>query len=232
LRNIYDEPLSEPDCGSVAGNWLLEFTCCCGLRSNNRDGYVYRLYALLPSRWSKVNPHHLLWDYVQILLAELGSLSGHSTTVPFQLFGIAVNCVTLLLFFPLLREVSGSRMFSAAGTVLVAFSPKFWFLGFQNQPYPLMFLAVVLYLRAWWTPDGTAPVGLRFVAAGACMVAAIFHSDLAGQNETFSPFVEKRYAEVKGGKLFDDVQRFFHRYSLARSDFAIGVDQYLILHRR
>jgi Protein O-mannosyl-transferase TMEM260-like len=140
----------------------------------NRDGYVYRLYALHPSRWHNINPHHLLWDYVQILLAELAVLSGHPTTVPFQVFGIVVNCTALFLFFVLLRDVTGSRLLSAAGVLLVAFSPKFWFLGFQNQPYPLVFLLVVLYLLAWREPKDGPPVGARLVAAAVCLGLAIF----------------------------------------------------------
>jgi 4-amino-4-deoxy-L-arabinose transferase-like glycosyltransferase len=138
------------------------------------DGYQYYLAGLGPEAFHNVNPHHLLWIPIQMLLLTVADWLGYKTRVPFEIFGILVNCATLFLFYVLLLETGRNRLFAVAGALLVAFSPRFWYLGFQNEPYPLMFLAVVLYLHAWHTKDGGAPVGLRLVASGLCLSAAIF----------------------------------------------------------
>jgi len=138
------------------------------------DGYMYRQYALLPSAFYSVNPHHLLWNAVQILLASLASLFGYPTTVPFQVFGILASGATLLLFYHLMWRATGDELVCAAGVMLVAFSPSFWQLALQNSPYPLAFLALVLYLLAWRTGDGQPPAGARLWAAGLAVAAGVF----------------------------------------------------------
>jgi len=44
------------------------------------DGYMYRLYAVLPNRLWNSNPHHLLWNWVQIILSRIAERIGHPTT--------------------------------------------------------------------------------------------------------------------------------------------------------
>lgn len=138
------------------------------------DGYMYRMYALQPDRFQETNPHHLLWNSVQILLAYIANASGYPTTVPFQIFGILINCTTLFVFYSLLWKTNGDLLVAGSAVLLVAFSPAFWYLGSQNEPYPLAFLAMVLYLGAWHTKDGGPPRGLRLLAAGLSLTAAIF----------------------------------------------------------
>jgi len=138
------------------------------------DGYMFRLYALLPSRFSNSNPHHLLWNTVQILLTVCAAALGQPNTVPFQIFGILVNCLTLFATYWLLLAVGKNRVVAIAGIVFTAFSPAFWRVGLQNHPYPLAFLAIVLYLTAWHREDGHPPEGLRLYVAGLC-IAILFH---------------------------------------------------------
>ncbi len=140
------------------------------------DGYMYRLYSLLPSRFTNANPHHLLWNSVQILLTACAALLGQPNTVPFQIFGILVNCLTLFVIYWLLRTISNSRVIAIAGVIFVAFSPSFWYVGLQNHPYPLTFLTIVLYLMAWQREDGGAPEGWQLFVAGLSLALAIlFH---------------------------------------------------------
>lgn len=138
------------------------------------DGYQYYLAALQPEAFYNVNSHHLLWNPIEMFLLTVAGSLGYKTPVPFEIFGILLNCITLFLFYVLLFETCENRLFAIAAVLLVGFSPRFWYLGFQNQPYPLMFLAIVLYLHAWNTKDGAAPAGLRLVASGLCLAVAIF----------------------------------------------------------
>jgi hypothetical protein len=138
------------------------------------DGYEYYLGVLQPDAFYNVISHHLLWNPIQMLLLRIATSLGYKGPVPFQIFGILLSCATLFFFYVLLVETCRNKLFAAASVLLVAFSPRFWYLGFQNQPYPLMFLAFVLYLHAWRTKDGGAPAGLRLAASGLCLAAAIF----------------------------------------------------------
>ena len=137
------------------------------------DGYMYRLKILGPFARG-VNPHHILWHPIQVGLMKAFAFAGHTGTVPFQLFGVAVNCVTLALFCSLMLRVSRRPLIAAGSTLLVAFSPTFWHFGFQNLPYPLTYLSVVLFLRAWPLEDGKTPDHRQLAAAGAAIGAAIF----------------------------------------------------------
>ena len=143
------------------------------------DGYVYRLVMLGPDRLEYMDHAHLLWEPLQILMVAIARPLGNSTIFPFQIFGILVNCATLFLFWILLRKVSASSLFASTAVITVAFSPRFWYLGFQNEPYPLLFLFAVLYLMCWHTADGNPPSGLRLIAAGFCLAAAIFFHQAA-----------------------------------------------------
>src|SRR6266446_6456615 len=91
-------------------------------------------------RLAMMDHAHLLWEPLQILMVAIARPLGNSIVVPFQIFGILVNCATLFLFWILLRKVSGSILFASTAVITVGFSPRFWYLGFQNQPYPLLFL--------------------------------------------------------------------------------------------
>lgn len=139
------------------------------------DGYMYRFYALLPNRMWNSNPHHLLWNSVQILLVMIAKELGHPTTMPFQIFGILISCATLLLFYRLLLKAGGSLSTAAFGTILIALSPPFWYLGLQNHPYPLTFLAIVSFLSIW-RPQPERPQAMELAAAGMLLLlAATFH---------------------------------------------------------
>jgi hypothetical protein len=137
------------------------------------DGYMYRLYALLPSRRYNTNPEHLLWNSIQIAVASFAAEIGHPTTVPFQTFGILVNCATLFLLYRLLQKASGSALVAAAGALFVGFSPSFWYLGLQNEPYPLTFLLIISFLSAWQTEGLRTPEGKRLLASGLFLTLAI-----------------------------------------------------------
>jgi len=137
------------------------------------DGYRYRLFAMEPDLRTNINPHHLLWIPLQKTLVNLTAIIGHPTTVPFQVAGIIVSCIALLFFCELLSVVTGSLVFGTIGTLLVAFSPSFWHLASQNQPYPLVFLAFVIYLSMWSTEtDKPIPIS-HLTMAGLCLVVAI-----------------------------------------------------------
>ncbi len=145
----------------------------------NYDGYVYRLEALEPFNGSMFNPHHLLWYPAQILVTKVAEALGVPTTVPFQLFGIVLNIATLFLFYRLLRGIQGSTAFSVAATLFVAFSPKIWLLGLQNQPYPLVFLLIVLYLRVWQAEAGVLPSTKSRISAALALSGATFFQQAA-----------------------------------------------------
>src|SRR5262249_26117613 len=176
---------SKTEAARPGGAWpsavLLALTCSgvyLALRPPlfNRDGYMYGVWALKRDSFYNANPHHLLWNEVQIGLIHLGRAVGLSDTVPFQLFGILANTATLVFLFLLMARVSGRAGFAAGATLLVAFSPKFWFMGFQNQPYVLVFPAVVGFLAAWAGLQGRLASTPRLLAAGLAVIAApVFH---------------------------------------------------------
>ncbi len=145
----------------------------------NYDGYVYRLQALDSFQPQHLNPHHLLWYPVQSLLVKLTDFFGLRGTIPFQVFGILVNTCTLLLFFRLLLKTSENQIFAASAALFLAFSPKFWFMGYQNQPYPLVFLAIVLFMKAWCLPEGEMPSQRRIFLAGLAAASAAFFQQAA-----------------------------------------------------
>jgi hypothetical protein len=138
------------------------------------DGYLYRLAALSPDRFFNVVPQHLIWNLIQILISQIAEVLGLSTsTVPFQVVGIVLNCITLFLFCALLMRTNGSAVYAAAATLFVAFSPKFWYVGFQNGPYPTLLLALVGYFWMWVTEDGEPPSGRRLFFAAAFMTVVV-----------------------------------------------------------
>lgn len=137
------------------------------------DGYGYLLLALGPDRLAKIDHRHVLWEPIQFGLLKFAGAAQHPPALLFQIVGIALNCGALFFFCALLCKGSGSRLFAVASTVFIAFSPRFWYLGFQNVPYPALFLVLVLYLLSWSSSEGKAPNGLRLAAGGVCLAAGI-----------------------------------------------------------
>ena len=136
----------------------------------DNDGYRDRIYGLQPHWFYNFNPHHLIWIPGQALIARIAAGLGDPTTVPFQLVGIFASTVTLFLFYVLLRRSCDNPVFASTAIIFIAFSPEFWHLGLQNRVYAFVFLALVIYLMLWQTPDGTPPTGSRLVAAGVLVV--------------------------------------------------------------
>jgi hypothetical protein len=140
------------------------------------DGYMYRFYAIQPERWQNTNPHHLLWNPIQIFIAALANLIGFPSPIVFQIVGILIACTTLTFFYVLLRRVGVNAIVACASVVLLAMSPAFWFLTLQNQPYPLVCLVLIFYLQFWAFRDTYAPTGWRLAGAAACLAtAALLH---------------------------------------------------------
>jgi hypothetical protein len=137
----------------------------------NYDGYTYRLQALQPAEGGFINPHHLLWYPIQRVIAEVGSAVGSPSPEVFQLFGVLINSVSLALLCLLLVRLTNRLAVPVAMTIFIAFSPRIWNLGLQNQPYPLLDLFVVVFL---WTVAGRAvPSRLRLAAGGLALAAAV-----------------------------------------------------------
>lgn len=137
------------------------------------DGYSDLLSALGPNRMENIDPLHLLSVPIQILLVTVFGARPYPPTAPFEAVGVILNCATLFFFCALLLKSSGNTLFAVAASLFVAFSPKFWYVGFQNKPYPLLFLALVLCLGAWRTADGAPPSGLRLAVSSVCLSVGI-----------------------------------------------------------
>ncbi len=136
------------------------------------DGYLYRVYAIIPDPWGNISPPHLLWNSVQILLGLFTSLTGTPGTVPFQIFGVVVSSLTLFCFYILLRRCGSSKWLCAALLLFIAFSPAYWFLTLENHPYPLAFLPVVIYFLLWQTSNNLAPSGAYLACAALLLIVA------------------------------------------------------------
>jgi hypothetical protein len=144
------------------------------------DGYMYRLWALAPGAWYNANPHHVLWNAVQMAFANVAGGVGPPTTAAFQVAGIVVGCLALFFFFVLLLHTVGSRRYAIAATMLLAFSPAFWLVTLQNHPYPLASLFLVLYFLCWSSGDHSLPGKWGLGAAAICLVlSACFHQAVA-----------------------------------------------------
>ena len=140
----------------------------------DNDGYLYRLEAMGPAGFFNAVPTHLIWNLIEIVIVQVAGVFGYSTsTVPFQVVGIVINCATLFLFCVLLMWTSGSGVYAVAATLLVGFSPVVWYVGFQNGPYPLLLLALVGFFWMWATEDGEPPSGRRLFFAAAFMTLVV-----------------------------------------------------------
>jgi hypothetical protein len=148
------------------------------------DGYSYQLYALLPDRFYNVNPQHLLWNAIQIVLVNAAAFIGHPTTVPLQIVGIVIDCIVLYFLYVLLFKCSGSALFALSGELLIAFSPWFWYQGSESS-LPISVLRARALLRnvadarrpptigiaprsGWPAACGRHPAPAGRGAAGAC----------------------------------------------------------------
>lgn len=136
-----------------------------------RDGFMYHLFAR--DFLGGANPHHLLWNGVQVLIARGAALVSVSSVLPFQLAGMLCGAASAVLFYELLLRVCGQRLFAAAAAVFVALAPWNWFMAFQNQPYALMFLLLILFLGSFRSTTGEMPHGWRFGLAAASGVAMV-----------------------------------------------------------
>jgi len=136
------------------------------------DGYMYRFYAMQPEPWQNTNPHHILWNPIQILIAASARLVVDPSTMVFQVVGIFIACLALALFYVLLRKAGANPIVASASVVLVGMAPAFWFVTLQNHPYPLVCLIIILYLQLWTASGTYAPTGWRLVAAAVALAAA------------------------------------------------------------
>ena len=137
----------------------------------NYDGYIYRLQALGPLQGDNINPHHLLWFPIQKALAAVTSALGSASPEAFQLFGILISAFALALLCLLLVRLTNRLALPFVMTIFIAFSPRVWNLGLQNQPYPLLDLCVVAFL--WAVAKWDAPSRLRWAASGVALGAAV-----------------------------------------------------------
>ncbi len=139
----------------------------------NFDGYLNRLSGLAPLNLDVINPHHLLWYPLEILLARTFSVLGKPSPAAFQFFGIAVNCITLFFLQRLLGQITRNPLLATTGTVFVACAPQFWFMGFQNQPYSVLYLCIVLYLAAWPKEEDQVPTRRQLISSGVWLSCAV-----------------------------------------------------------
>lgn len=136
-----------------------------------RDGFMYHLFAR--DFLGGANPHHLLWNGVQVLIARGAAFVGVTSVLPFQLAGMLCGAASAVLLYELLLHVGGQRLFAASAAVFVALTPWSWFMVFQNQPYALMFMLLILFIGSFASKTGEMPLGWRFAAAAASGVAMI-----------------------------------------------------------
>src|SRR5439155_1840848 len=136
----------------------------------NRDGFVYGLQARSPLDY--LNPHHLLWLPLQSLLLNASSAFAFSSSGVFQGVGVLANLLTLYGFYRLLQSRTRAARMAGLWTLVLAFSPQFWFLGFQNQPYPLVMLCLVVFFWSWQKADKEEKKQRFFILAGLALAVA------------------------------------------------------------
>jgi hypothetical protein len=107
----------------------------------NYDGYTYRLQGLAPLQ--NINQTHLIWVPFQWMLWQVSYLFHMTSTRFFQLVSMLILAAVYFQSFRLWRSLSQSAGVAAVLTLFVACSPPVWYLGSQNEPYPLLFLCVV-----------------------------------------------------------------------------------------
>jgi hypothetical protein len=135
------------------------------------DGFVYQLLGRDLAKG--MNPHHLLWNAMQALVVRLDALLGIRSLLPLQLVGMACGVLSGVLLYRLLLGAANRRDIAFVATLFVVFAPWTWFMAFQNQPYALMFLLLIVLLGCCVTPDGAMPRGWRFAAAAASAVGMV-----------------------------------------------------------
>jgi len=113
----------------------------------NYDGYLYRLQGLAPL--SDINHTHLLWVPIQWLIWQLG-YALHQTSPRF--FQAVSTVVLLFLYVTCYRLWSAFSRDNVVGfllTVFAASTPFVWYLSSQNEPYPFMFLCLMICTASW-----------------------------------------------------------------------------------
>jgi len=139
----------------------------------DNDGYSNLLAALSSHPIEAADALHLLYAPISAGVVSLTGAHPYAPELPFQLLGITLCAISLFFFCLLLLRTGGNPLLATAATVFVAMSPQFWFVAFQNKPYPLLFAALVLFLWTWTTPDHDPPKGWRLVASGLFLGVAI-----------------------------------------------------------
>ena len=141
----------------------------------NFDGYMYRLQGRNPLE--NLNPTHLIWVPIQAVIWQVCDWFHWSSPLPFQVVGIGFSALAHALFFRLLARRPALIPLALASTVFVATSPWVWQLTPINQPYPLLFLLVVLLLFVWRkVPDRPATL----VGLGGLILLAALLQEAAG----------------------------------------------------
>jgi len=141
----------------------------------NFDGYMYRLQGRNPLE--NLNPTHLIWVPIQAVIWQVCDWFHWASPVPFQVVGIGFSALAHALFFRLLARRPALIPLALATTVFVATSPWVWQLTPINQPYPLLFLLVVLLLFVWRkVPDRPATL----VGLGGLILLAALLQEAAG----------------------------------------------------
>lgn len=137
------------------------------------DGYGDLISALSPHPIEAADPAHLLSIPIQMGMVALTGAHPYAPTEPFQVLGIVLTCFALLVFYTTLMELGASRLFAVSASFFLAMSPKIWYVAYQNKPYPLLFVALTLFLLMWAAPGGDPPKGLRLAASGLFLGIAI-----------------------------------------------------------
>ena len=112
----------------------------------NYDGYIYRLQGLTPLQ--SINQTHLVWVPIQWVFWQLGNALHCPSTRFFQALSMTILAFTYGQSLRLWERLSQSTAVAAALTFFIACAPPVWYLGSQNEPYPLLFFCVVSCLWA------------------------------------------------------------------------------------
>jgi hypothetical protein len=133
---------------------------------SNFDGYVYRLNGLSPV--DSLRGPHLIWIPFQALLWRVFGWFDLSGTVSFQVVGVLFSALACTLLFRLMAEQREQLVPAFVISVFIATSPWVWYLAPVNQPYPPLFLLLVLFLYAWRSAP-QRPVALIWLGCIVCL---------------------------------------------------------------
>ena len=132
-----------PESGKIALAFALLYGACAA-PVYHFDGYTYQIQGL--QALENLNPHHLFWIPVQAFLQALS----HWTGVCALTWSTALGCLSGGLVLGLVSAwISAQGRDAAVRRILVlavGFSPQFWFLVFQNEPYMACFFGTLASL--------------------------------------------------------------------------------------